>query len=349
MQMAATGRFRAGTMTETKAGARDEGRLTLGQFNHVMPRFLSAPLRGIVPPLVTPLLPDGSLDADAVPRLVEHVVGGGVAGVFILGTTGEGPCHPRRVQEAMIASTVRAVAGRIPVLVGITACAVDDSVGLARFSAGSGADAVVLAPPFYLPATGDDMRRHVERVLAGVSLPLFLYNMPSLVKTPISLDLLRWAVDQPGIVGFKDSGGDFGYFHKALQATRGRAGFTVFIGPEELVGDAVLFGAHGGVSGGAQVFPRLYVALCEAAAAGNLTRVRRLNDVVQRVSREVYGTTGYAASVIRGIKGCLRARGVCDDIMSEPFGAGTEAERARLKDVVAGVDAAIEAAMAPLC
>ena len=169
-------------------------------------------------------------------------------------------------------------------------------------------------------------------------MPLFLYNMPSLVKTPIALDLLRWALEQPGIVGFKDSGGDMGYFHKALQATRARAGFTVYIGPEELLGDAVLFGAHGGVSGGAQVFPRLYVELCKAAERGDMPRVRDLNDVVQVVSREIYGTSGYAASVIRGIKTALRARGVCDDVMSEPFGQGNDVERARIAGVVATVE-----------
>lgn len=307
-----------------------------------MQRTFPAPLRGIVPPLVTPLLPGGSLDAPAVGRIVDHVIRGGVAGVFILGTTGEGPCHSRRVQEDMIRATTASVAGRIPVLVGITACAVEDSRGLAGVAAEAGADAVVLAPPFYLPATGPDMRRHVEQVLEGLPLPLFLYNMPSLVKTPIAIDLLRWAVEQPGIVGFKDSGGDFGYFHKALQVTRERPGFTVFIGPEELVGDAVLFGAHGGVSGGAQVFPRLYVGLCEAAACGDLPRTRALNDVVQRVSREVYGTSGYAASVIRGIKTALGARGICGDVMSEPFGGATDAERARIREVVASVDSDVE-------
>jgi len=309
-----------------------------------MQRSFSSPLRGIVPPLVTPLLPDGSLDVAAVPRIVEHVVQGGVSGLFILGTTGEGPCHHRPVQEAMIRATTRAAAGRIPVLVGITACALQDSRALAQVAADAGADAVVLAPPFYLPATGPDMRRHVERVLDGLPLPLFLYNMPSLVKTPIALDLLRWAVDQPAIVGFKDSGGDFGYFHKVVQVTRSRPGFTVYIGPEELVGDAVLFGAHGGVSGGAQVFPALYVALCRAAAAGDLTLTRSLNDIVQRVSREIYGVSGYAASVIRGIKSALRARNLCDDTMSEPFGHGSDAERARIAEAVAAIDVAIQAA-----
>ncbi len=310
-----------------------------------MPHAFSQPLRGIVPPLVTPLLADGSLDADAVPRIVEHVIQGGVAGVFILGTTGEGPCHPRPVQAAMIRATTRAAAGRIPVLVGITACAPHDSRQLAAIAAEAAADAVVLAPPFYLPATGPDMQRHVQSLLEGLPLPLFLYNMPSLVKTPIALDLLRWAIDQPAIVGFKDSGGDFGYFHKALQVTRARPAFTVYIGPEELVGDAVLFGAHGGVSGGAQVFPRLYVELCHAAAVGNLPRTRALNDIVQRVSREIYGASGYAASVIRGIKSALRARNLCDDVMSEPFGHGTDADRSRIAGAVAAIDVAIAAAL----
>jgi 4-hydroxy-tetrahydrodipicolinate synthase len=296
-----------------------------------MSPFFTAPIRGIVPPLVTPLTPEGRLDEEAVGRLIEHIVAAGVGGVFVLGTTGEGPCFSAAVQGQMIRASVGAAAGRIPVLVGISSSVVDDSKALARISADAGAAAVVLAPPFYLPAVGPDLRRHAELLLAASPLPIYLYNMPSLVKTPIPLDLVRWAVDQPGIAGLKDSSGDFTYFHQALQLARGRPDFGVFIGPEQLLGDAILFGAHGGVCGGAQVFPKLYVGLANAAKAGDLVRMRDLNDRLQTLSRLLYGTSGYAATVIRGIKTALHLKGLAGDTMSEPFGLATGADRDRIR------------------
>ncbi len=296
-----------------------------------MSRSFPAPLCGIIPPLVTPLTPEGRLDEEAVGRLLEHIIAGGVTGVFVLGTTGEGPCFTAAVQGQMVRAAVRAVAGRIPVLVGITSAVVDDSRALARVSADAGASALVLAPPFYLPAVGPDLRRHAELLLSGSPLPIYLYNMPSLVKTPIPLDVVKWAVDQPGIVGLKDSGGDFTYFHQVLQLARVRPDFGVYIGPEQLLGDAILFGAHGGVCGGAQVFPRLYVGLANAARTGDLARMRDLNDRLQTLSRHLYGTSGYAATVIRGIKTALHLKGIAGDTMSEPFGLASAADRDRIR------------------
>lgn len=303
-----------------------------------MSRSLPAPLSGIVPPLVTPLTPEGRLDEPAVVRLIEHIIAGGVSGVFVLGTTGEGPCLNAGLQAAMVKASVKAVAGRIPVLVGITSSVVEDSRALARVSADAGADALVLAPPFYLPAVGADLRKHAELVLASAPLPLFLYNMPSLVKTPIPLDVVAWAMDQPGIAGLKDSSGDFIYFHRVLQLTKARKDFAVFIGPEEMLGDAVLFGAHGGVCGGAQVFPKLYVHLAKAAKAGEMDRVRDLNNRLQAISKHLYGTTGYAANVIRGIKVALHLKGLAGDTLSEPFGVATEADRDRIRAALAVLD-----------
>lgn len=306
---------------------------------------MPVPLTGIVPPLITPLTVDGLLDVGATERLLEHIIAGGVSGVFILGTTGEGPCIPFRIQEALIREVVDCVRGRIPVLVGITSAVLEDSLRLARVSVDAGADACVWAPPFYLPAGPVQLRRNVELLLKQLPLPLFLYNMPSLVKTPIPLELVKWSLDQPGIAGLKDSGGQFGYFHQVLQLARARADYTVLIGPEELLADALVFGAHGGIAGGSQIFPELFVALHHAVREGNLPRIRRLNDAVQAIARHLHDTSGYAASVVRGIKVALQLRGFAGDTMSEPFGPASEAERDRVRAALDAIGPVIEASL----
>ena len=113
---------------------------------------IAGPLRGIVPPLITPLLERDTLDSDGLERLLNHVIAGGVAGVFILGTTGEGPSLSYHLRREMIDKTTAIVKGRVPVLVGITDTAFVESVNLSKYAADCGADAAVLTTPYYFPA-----------------------------------------------------------------------------------------------------------------------------------------------------------------------------------------------------
>src|SRR6185503_11129148 len=100
--------------------------------------ILSAPLRGIVPPMVTPLRDQDALDVAGLERLIEHLLAGGVAGLFILGTTGEGPSLSYRLRRELIERTCKQVGGRVPVLTGITDAAFAEAVDLTHFAADAG-------------------------------------------------------------------------------------------------------------------------------------------------------------------------------------------------------------------
>ena len=228
------------------------------------------PLRGIVPPMITPLRDRDTLDRDGLEKIIEHLLSGGVSGLFILGTTGEGPSLGYRLRRELIEHTCRQVNGRVPVLVGITDTAFVESLQVARCSADAGAAAVVLAPPYYVPEGQSELREYLEHLLPELPLPLFLYNMPSLTKVPFEIDTVRWAMDQPRIAGIKDSSANMIYFSRLLELAKGRTAWTVLVGPEELLAESVLLGGHGGVNGGANIFPRLYVELHRAAAGGDL-------------------------------------------------------------------------------
>ncbi len=280
---------------------------------------LPQPLRGIVPPLVTPLADPETLDRKGLQRLVEHVLAGGVAGVFILGTTGEGPSLSYRLRQQTIDVVVEQVAGRVPVLVGITDTSYDESLGLAGYAADAGAQAVVLAPPCYYPAGQNDLARYLRRLAGACPLPLVLYNMPSHTKLPLAMDTLAELLDVPNLVGMKDSSGDMIYFHQVCRLVRQRPDWTLLVGPEELLAEAVLFGADGGVCGGANVFPELYVAVDQAARAGQLERLRTLHDQVLRVASALYTLGSPGAAVTQGIKAALAVLGICNDQMAEPF------------------------------
>src|SRR5690349_7213390 len=122
-------------------------------------------LAGVIPPLITPLLDRDTLDAAGLERLLDHVITGGVHGVFILGTSGELAALSPRLRRELIDRTLRHVAGRVPVVVGVTDTWAGESVGLARKAADAGATAVVVTVPYYLPPDQVELERSVRMLL----------------------------------------------------------------------------------------------------------------------------------------------------------------------------------------
>lgn len=277
------------------------------------------PLRGVVPPMITPLRDSETLDHAGLERVVGRLLDGGVAGVFILGTTGEGPSLSDRLRQETISAVCNLVQGRIPVLVGITETCLTSAVQLAKVAEECGADAVVTAPPYYFSPDSRELVRYVERITDSIGLPMVVYNIPSLTGCFFDFDAIRQLMQHDRIIGFKDSSGDMLYFHKMLQLIRQRPDWTVLMGPEELTAEAVLMGAHGGINGGANVHPRLYVDLCAAALAGDLARARELHLQVLDLAGRLYSVGTGSAPVIKGIKAALDVLGVCRDVCAEPL------------------------------
>lgn len=297
---------------------------------------ISKPLTGIVPPLATPLLAGDQLDVAGFERLIEHVLTGGVSGLFLLGTTGEGPSLGYKLRREVVERGCRQVAGRVPVLVAITDTIFAESIALAKHAANCGADAVVVAPPYYLPAGQPELAEYVDHLVAALPLPLMLYNMPALTKVVFEPDTIRRAMEHERIIGLKDSSANMLYFNRVLGIIAQRPDWSLMMGPEELLMESLLLGAHGGVSGGANVFPRLYVRLCEEArkSGGNHDRIRELHHQVLRISGNLYGVGRHSSAVIKGIKCALSCLGVCDDFMAEPFHRFREPERQRIATAV---------------
>lgn len=291
------------------------------------PASLPRPIRGIIPPLATPLRDRDRLDPEGLERLIDHVLAGGVRGLFLLGTTGEAPSLSHRLRCELIERACARAAGRVPVLVGVSDTSFVESVELAEHAADAGAAAVVLTPPYYFPAGQAELAGYFERIAAELPLPLFLYNIPSMTKVSIEPETVARLLHVPNIVGIKDSAAQMISFHKIRRLAAARPDFAVLIGPEELMGDAVLLGAHGGVCGGSNIAPRLYVSLYEAAARGDLALSRELHARVLQLSTSLYCVGQGFAGYLKGLKCALRCLGLCDDLLAEPFERFGPAER----------------------
>lgn len=281
--------------------------------------MLTKPLRGIVPPAITPMIDNDILDVEGLERLLNRMIDGGVSGVFILGSSGEAQNLSYKIRKELIRHTCQIVGGRIQVLVGVTDTSFSESLSLAVVAAEHGADALVSAPPYYYTPGQDELIQYYNHLANRLPLPLFLYNMPANVKVVIEPRTVQILSENKNIVGLKDSSANGTYFQKVLHLFKDRPEFSLLVGPEEMLAESVLMGAHGGVNGGANLFPELYVNLYNAAVSKDFEKLAALQSRVIEISLSLYNIGRFASSYIKGIKTALNLLGVCNDFMAEPF------------------------------
>jgi len=287
----------------------------------------SSMLRGIIPPMVTPLLGRDELDQAGLERIIEHILAGGVHGLFILGTTGEGPSLSHALRRELIAVTTRLVAGRVPVLVGITDTCLVESIEIAKFSADAGASAVVTSAPHYFQLAQPELLDYLEELLKELPLPLVLYNMPSLTKVSFEPDTVEKLLSYEKVIGIKDSSGDIEYATGLLKRIAKGSDWSLMTGPEEILADTLRAGVNGGVCGGANLFPRLFVDLYEADLEGDLQKVQTLHEDVLQISRLLYSIGRHESAFIKGVKCALSCLGICSDFMAPPLHQFQKPER----------------------
>ncbi len=279
-----------------------------------MPNF-----KGIIPPLVTPLVDEENLDIPGLERLINHVIAGGVHGIFILGTTGESTSLSYKLRHELIKHTCKFVNKRVPVLVGITDTALQESLALAETASKEGASAVVAAPPYYFGLGQPELIEYYEHLAEHLPLPVFLYNMPSHTKINIEPETVHTLSKNPKIIGLKDSSANTAYFNKVAYKMKENENFSLFVGPEEITAEVVLMGASGGVNGGANMFPELYVKLYEAASSGDLETTQELHQQVMEISSKLYTQGKFGSSYLKGLKASLKVLGICNDYMASPL------------------------------
>lgn len=281
--------------------------------------------------MVTPLRELDSLDRTGLERLVEHILEGGVSGLFILGSTGEAAGLSRRLQLELIQKVCERVGGRVPVLVGITDPCFTVSVELSYEAARAGATAVVAAPPYYYPLSQAELLGYLRRLAAELPLPLFLYNMPLFTKVGFDAETVARAAEIPNVVGFKDSSGSIEYFKEVCRLLDGRNEFSLLAGTEQFLVEAFKSGAHGAVTGGANLFPRLFVDLYDAATKGDEGETARLQRMVVELGNGVYRVSAAASSYLRGLKSALVCLGICSGFVAEPYESYGPGESAQVR------------------
>lgn len=264
------------------------------------------PFSGVVVPMVTPVTAAGSVDTHAVARLVEHLIAGGVDGIFVLGTTGEALSVPRDEAERLVASTVAAAAGRAPVVAGISTSCFSDAVERAAAFAGSGAAALVAHPPFYYPLTDSELEGWFLTLADALTVPLLLYNIPQTTHLSIPIEAVVRLRHHPRIVGIKDSAPDAARIATLLAALGGLPDFTVLIG----AGPRYLQGLQQGADGIVPSTGNLDPALCKALCTASDQDRPALHEALAALTASYQAGRTLGQSLV-ALKACLAARGLC--------------------------------------
>ena len=275
---------------------------------------------GLIPPMVTPLDEKRRLDKKGVANMVRHLVDGGVDGIFLLGTTGEGPHLSYAIRRELVKETCRLVKGRVPVLVGITETDLEDALVFAKDCKAFGAAGVVAAPPYYFKLTQAECVAWFMELADRSPLPVVVYDMPAHTDTVIEPATIAALAAHKNIVAMKDSSSVIALFNKfriALEPSQDK--FSLFMGPDEAMGEAVLLGADGGVCTGANLWPKAFKAMYLAAKAGDVEKVRRLQRFTTMSSYLLYGLGQGQIGFLKGVKAALAEMGLVQNVLAAPF------------------------------
>jgi len=263
-------------------------------------------LSGVIPACTTPITDDESIDREAVARIIEYFLDAGVGGIFVLGSSGEAPSMTDEQRAEMVATAADGLAGRAPLLAGVSSTSFGRSLQCAHDVADHGADAIVATCPFYFFYGQEDLYNYFTQLAERGPLPLVIYDIPAHADNEIEVGTLLRLSEHERILGVKNSTGDLARAIRIANALGDRDDFVIFEGSEPLIAPSMLMGMDGAVLGIANACPHLCVELVEAAAEGQVERARELQARLNQIFPMFFAAEPETFNV-GGIVGAMKA------------------------------------------
>ncbi|MEK7734162.1 MAG: 4-hydroxy-tetrahydrodipicolinate synthase, partial [Pseudomonadota bacterium] len=236
--------------------------------------------------LVTPMHEDGSLDYDALKRLVDFHVDNGTDAIVSVGTTGESPTLDMEEHCEVIRRTVEYARGRLPVIAGTGANSTSEAIELTECARRHGADACLLVTPYYNKPTQEGLYRHHKAIAEAVAVPQILYNVPGRTAVDMQAETVERLAAIPNIVGIKEATGNLDRARDILK----RCGkqIDLYSGDDATALDCILLGGKGDISVTANVAPRLMHDLCRLARAGQEKEARAIDACLRALHKDLF-------------------------------------------------------------
>jgi len=292
-------------------------------------------LRGAMTAIVTPFAADGSVDSATLAGLVNWQVEQGIHGIVPCGTTGEGATLDADEHRAVIAATVEAAAGRVPVIAGCGSNDTRRTVAASQRAAECGADALLIVSPYYNKPNRSGMLAHYRAVAEATALPVVVYNVPGRTGQNLGAPLILELAEIPGIVAVKEASADLDQIAAVLE---GRPpGFGVLSGDDALALPTVALGADGVISVVSNEAPAEMSLLIARALEGDFAGARELHYRLLPLMRANFAETNPVP-----VKTAMAMLGRCSESLRPPLGpaGGTCRETLRLALERAGLEAA---------
>jgi len=270
-------------------------------------------LAGVLVALASPMSSEGEVDTAGLTRLVEHVIDGGVHGVLALGSTGETASLAERARRQVLDAAIKAAAGRIPVLCGVAQSQLSSAIAEVEAAANAGADAALVAPPFYYPTDQAGVLAFYRAIAAHAAIPILVYNIPQFTKVVVEPATLASLAAEGAVQGIKDSSRDFEYFEGVCIATRGIDGFRVFTGSDSMLVASLAVGGAGTICGAGNIAPAWVVRIYDEFTGGDLPAARLSQDRLYKLVMALRGGVFPTA-----IKAALHLQGICEPWTAPP-------------------------------
>jgi 4-hydroxy-tetrahydrodipicolinate synthase len=234
-------------------------------------------IRGIIPPVATPMQANEDLDLPRLRWFLDHLIAGGVHGVFVLGTNSEFYALDEGEKQEVIATAVDHVRKRVPVYAGTGAETTREAIRLTKLAEREGADGVSVITPYFIAPTQQEIFDHYRRIAESTSLPVILYNNPATCGgVKIDVDTVARLSELANVAGVKDSSGDLQNTNEYVRVVPER--FAVLQGRDTLIYPSLLCGAWGAIPASANIAPTLCVQIFAAVHRHDHTEALRLQQ-----------------------------------------------------------------------
>ncbi|MFD0763950.1 4-hydroxy-tetrahydrodipicolinate synthase [Mucilaginibacter lutimaris] len=271
--------------------------------------------------MVTPFQANGQVDYDALQKLIDHLIDGGVEYLVSLGTTGESATLGKEEKKQVFAFTAKAVNKRVLLVAGIAGNNTLDVVAEIKAFDTTGYDAILSASPHYNKPTQAGIYQHYKAIAEAAPLPIILYNVPSRTGTSVSAETtVRLAKDFKNIIGIKEASGNFELLNQLFRDKP--EDFLVISGDDPISLQMIAMGAVGVISVVGNALPREFSNMIRKCLAGDFKGALPSHYSIIEFTRLMFAEGSPA-----GVKSALKQLGVCGDTLRLPLvnvGADTE-------------------------
>ena len=238
-------------------------------------------IKGIIPPIVTPMNEDESVNEKELRNQVNRQIKGGIHGLFPFGTNGEGYILNEKEKEEVLSIVIDETKGRVPVYAGTGCISTKDTIRQSQMAESLGADVLSIITPSFAAASQNELYDHYKAVAEAVDMPIVLYNIPARTGNALAPATVAKLSKIPNIVGAKDSSGNFDNMLQYIEQTRDSKDFAVLSGNDSLILWNLLAGGTGGIAGCANVFHEVMASIYNYFAAGDLENARKAQDSIR--------------------------------------------------------------------